>query len=227
MTAVFSVFLLTLVTPTAAANGATTMSEGVPTIQVKEERRARRDALWLCRYMCVCATQRVLIFSIFMWNLQLCFQCVSHSPDTTKYTCLTHLTFAMHTYTPGWYQHCCSCCRLDRHHDSSWKGDDWGDDGETDFAKLHNPYPCFFLCDWRSALWRRNDVTERDAGYLNATRQYHGHFRCWITASLSAHGKNDVGGKVKIDAQPFPILAYIPLFVRPSFIIYQFISQND
>eukprot|EP00729_Bicosta_minor_P010387 gene10387-28144_t len=34
MTAVFSVFLLTLVTPTAAANGTTTMSAGVPTIQV-------------------------------------------------------------------------------------------------------------------------------------------------------------------------------------------------
>eukprot|EP00729_Bicosta_minor_P026282 gene26282-29500_t len=34
MTAIFSVFLLTLVTPTAAANGTTTMSEGVPIIQV-------------------------------------------------------------------------------------------------------------------------------------------------------------------------------------------------
>lgn len=101
MTAIFSVFLLTLVTPTAAANGTTTMSEGVPIIQVKEERRARRDALWLCRYMCVCATQRVLVFSIFMGI----FNCVSNAlatpPDTTKYTCLTHLTFAMHTYTPG------------------------------------------------------------------------------------------------------------------------------
>lgn len=77
MTAVFSVFLLTLVTPTAAANGTTTMSAGVPTIQVQEERRARRDALWLCRYMCVSATQRVLFgiqFPCGIFN-----QCVSHS----------------------------------------------------------------------------------------------------------------------------------------------------
>ena len=64
---IFSVFLLTLVTPTAAANGTTTMSAGVPTIQVKEEKIARRDALWLCRYICVCATQRV--FVRYIWQV--------------------------------------------------------------------------------------------------------------------------------------------------------------
>lgn len=66
---IFSVFLLTLVTPTAAANGTTTMSEGVPTIQVTEERRARRGALWLCRYIYMCVQPNVFCSVYILYNI--------------------------------------------------------------------------------------------------------------------------------------------------------------
>lgn len=61
MTAIFSVLLLSLVTSTAAANGTTTMPEGVPTIEVNDAWRVRRDALWQCR---MCATKSVVFLYI-------------------------------------------------------------------------------------------------------------------------------------------------------------------
>ena len=171
------------------------MPEGVPTIEVNDAWRVRRDALWQCR---MCATTSLVCnqiggiyiytysprynsrYFILMWTVTES-STVCYSLQLTT----THLIFAMHTRThahtravPVLLQLPPFATRLQLK--------------RRRFRQQFAAPPVLLFCGWRSDLWRRNNVREQDAVYLDAPRQCHGHLRCWVAASLFTHGKLNV-----------------------------------